>query len=398
MKLNTKVKILIGESLSIDDMNVLSLLYMPIIGNRAYTLYMTMYSALNRSSNTRVVSQSDITDLFGITINTLNLERKRLEAIGLLNTYYKDDEYVFLLKAPLSARSFFKDGVLSIYLKNRVGDVLFEKLVSIFRLESFNKEGYKNVTEIFDNVFKDKIDDEEYNIDGYFPDKNINSSIKTGNYNFDYDYFVESLNLTLAQKRNLSAELQVNIEKTAYAYSLNEEDMRVVYHRSFDQNGNFSIVKFQREAKTLFKLKAQEKDTKDKELTGIDKLKATNPLEILDTISPNSTTDQIEVIEKVSAESPFNLEITNLIVLHVLNKNNKICPNYLYFKKTFETFKNRGIKTFDEAVEFVKSQGLYEKKEDTKAITKTETKTDAKTAKAKEETGSSWLDNFKKSL
>ncbi len=364
---------------------------MPIIGNRAYTLYMTMYSALNRSSNTRVVNQTDITDLFGITVNTLNIERKKLEAIGLLNTYYKDDEYVYLLKAPLSARSFFKDGVLSIYLKNRVGDALFEKLVNIFRLEAFNKEGYKNVTEIFDNVFKDKIEDEEYNIDGYFPDKNINSSIKTGNYNFDYDFFVESLNLTLAQKRNLSAELQVNVEKTAYAYNLNEEDMLVVYHRSFDQNGNFSIVKFQREAKTLAKLKAQEKDTKGKELSGIDKLKATNPLEILNTISPNSTTDQIEVIERVSAESPYNLEITNLIVLHVLNKNNKICPNYTYFKKTFDTFKNRGIKTFNEAVEFVKTQGLYEKKDEP-------TKEKKATKETKEESGSSWLDNLKKSL
>ena len=196
-KLNTTVKILIGESLSIDDLNVLSLLYMPIIGNRAYTLYMTFYSALNRSSNTRVVKQSDIIDLFGITIKTLNDERKKLEAIGLLNTYYKDDEYVYLLKAPLSARSFFKDGVLSIYLKNRVGDALFDKLVGIFKLESFDKTGYTNVTELFDNVFKDKIDGEVSNIDGYFPDKNINSSIKIGDYNFDYDYFIKNLNFKI---------------------------------------------------------------------------------------------------------------------------------------------------------------------------------------------------------
>ena len=172
-KLNTNVKILIGESLSIDDLNVLSLLYMPIIGSRAYTLYMTMYSALNRSSNTRVVKQSDITDLFGITLNTLNIERKRLEAIGLLNTYTNDSEFVYLLKASLSARSFFKDGVLAIYLKNRVGDALFEKLVNIFRLESFDKKGYKNVTELFDNVYKDEITEDLDNIDGYFPDKNI---------------------------------------------------------------------------------------------------------------------------------------------------------------------------------------------------------------------------------
>ncbi len=388
-KLNTNVKILIGESLSIDDLNVLSLLYMPIIGSRAYTLYMTMYSALNRSSNTRVVKQSDITDLFGITLNTLNIERKRLEAIGLLNTYTNDSEFVYLLKAPLSARSFFKDGVLAIYLKNRVGDALFEKLVNIFRLESFDKKGYKNVTELFDNVYKDEITEDLDNIDGYFPDKSINSSIKTGDFKFDYDYFVESLNLTLVQRKNLSAQLQMNIENTAYAYNFNEEDMLVVYHRSFDQTGNFSIVKFQREAKLLKKLKEQEKLNKTT-VTGIDSLKVIEPVEVLKTIVPNATSEQYELIERVSAESPFDLGVTNVIIMHVLNKNDKICPSLNYFKKTFETFKSKNINNFDDAIKFVKAQGTYEKKEDNK---------ENKDTKKKETTtsgGSEWLENFKK--
>ena len=385
-KLNTTVKILIGESLSIDDLNVLSLLYMPIIGNRAYTLYMTFYSALNRSSNTRVVKLSDITDLFGITVNALTQERKKLEAIGLLNTYYKENEYVYLLKAPLSARSFFKDGVLAIYLKNRVGDVLFDKLVNIFKLESFNKEGYENVTDLFDNVFKDKIDGEIDNIDGYFPDKNINSSIKIGDYKFDYDLFVSSLKLTIEQKRMLTAEIQTNIEKTAYAYNLNEEDMQVVYHRSFDQNGNFSIVKFQREAKLLKKLKEQ--DTPSKPLNGIEKLKAMTPKEVLRIVNPKALPKDYAIMDKVSAYSPFDMGITNVIVLHVLNKNNKVCPEYGYFAKTFNTFANKKINTFEEAVEFITAQANYEKKEEKKETTTTQSQS----------SGSSWLDNLKKEL
>ena len=387
-KLNTTVKILIGESLSIDDLNVLSLLYMPIIGNRAYTLYMTFYSALNRSSNTRVVKLSDITDLFGITINTLTTERKKLEAIGLLNTYYKENEYVYLLKAPLSARSFFKDGVLAIYLKNRVGESLFDKLVSIFKLESFNKEGYENVTDLFDNVFKDKVDGEIDNIDGYFPDKNINSSIKIGEFKFDYDLFLSNLKLTIDQKRSLTAEIQTNIERTAYAYNFNEEDMQVVYHRSFDQNGNFSIVKFQREAKLLKKIKDQ--DTNQTQLKGIEKLKAMTPKEVLKIVNPKALPKDYAIMDKVSAYSPFDLGITNVIVLHVLNKNNKVCPEYGYFVKTFNTFANKKITTFDEAVEFITAQANYEKKEEIKEV-----KDDKP---VKESIGSSWLDNLKKEL
>lgn len=392
-KLNTSVKILIGESLSIDDLNVLSLLYMPIIGNRAYTLYMTFYSALNRSSNTRVVKLGDITDLFGITINVLTTERKKLEAIGLLNTYYKENEYVYLLKAPLSARSFFKDGVLAIYLKNRVGEALFDRLVSIFKLESFNKEGYENVTDLFDNVFKDKVDGEIDNIDGYFPDKNINSSIKIGDYKFDYDLFISNLNLTIDQKRSLNAELQTNIEKTAYAYNLNEEDMQVVYHRSFDQLGNFSIAKFQREAKLIKKLKDQDV-IQPKQLSGIEKLKVMDPKEVLKILNPKALARDYDVIDKVSAYSPFDLGITNVIILHVLNKNNKVCPDYGYFLKTFNTFSNRKITTFDEAVAFITAQATYDKKTEVKDVI--ETKEEKKIVK--ESTGSNWLDNLKKEL
>lgn len=381
-KLNMSVRILIGESLSIDDLNVLSLLYMPIIGSRAYTLYMTLYSALNRSSNTRVVLVSDIVDLFGIKIQTFELERKRLESIGLMATYYKENEYVLLLKAPLSARHFFNDCVLGAYLKNRVGEVVFSKLVNLFRIESFNKEGYKNITEVFENVFRDNIDETIEKQDGYFLDKNINSSIKKGNYIFDYDYFLSSLNLGLTKKNSLTAEFQNIIEQTAYMYNLSEEEMVVLYHRSLDQAGNFAITRLQKETRAYKKRKdAESKGTISKE----DNIRYADPRAILKLMCPTAEVEDYLIIDKVANDSPFNSEITNMAIVHAINKNKNKCPDEGYFYKVFQTFEKYNIKNYDEAQKFVLAQGNFKESEN-----KVETKTTSST----NDSGSAWLDKF----
>jgi replication initiation and membrane attachment protein len=391
-KFNTSVRILIGESLSIDDMNVLSLLYMPIIGERAYTLYMTMYSALNRSSNARKVLLSDITDLFGMTIKDFTKERKKLEAIGLMNTYFKDDEYVLLLKAPLSARRFFNDCSLGSYLSDAVGETLYLKLVNIFRIESFDKEGFKNVTEIFDNVFKSEHDGEIKVFDGYFIDKNMNSSIKKGNYDFDYEAFLAQLNLSIAEKNNLTAEFQTIIEQTAYTYNLKEEDMQYAYFRSIDQDGKFSITKLTKEARNISKKK--EASINDKKLSAIEKLKITEPKELLrqsmKKIGLKPTHEEYEVIEKVVDCSPYDISITNVIIAHALSNYGYKCPDYGYFYKAIETFLQFKIKTFDEAIKFVTDQSDFAKRG---GIKKEEKQAIVEPATTKS-TGSKWLDQF----
>ena len=389
-KFNMKVRILIGESLSIDDMNVLSLLYMPIIGSKAYSLYMTMYSALNRSSNARTVLLSDITDLFGFNIKSFTTERKKLEAIGLMNTYLKDEEYVLLLKAPLSARRFFNDCTLGNYLNDAVGDTLYLKLVNMFRIESFDKQGFKNVTEIFENVYKDEHNEEIKVFDGYFIDKNINSSIKKGNYAFDYDAFLASLNLSITEKNSLTAEFQSIIEQTAYTYDLNEEDMQYAYFRSIDKDGNFSITSLTKEAKNIKKRK--EISLSNKKLSAIEKMKIIDPKEILrqamNKIGLEPSYEEYEIINKVVDTSPYDLSITNIIISHALNKSGFKCPDYGYFYKTIETFQQYKIKTFDDAYNFFKSQGTYVKTDNKKEVVKKEENSSS--------SGSKWLDDFLK--
>lgn len=378
LKFSSNITILIGQGLSQDDYNVLSLLYLPIIGKDSYSIYMIMISLLSRNANKVNLTQSEINDMLGLKIDEFVSIRKKLEAIGLMNTYYKKNEFVYLLKAPLSARQFFNDGVLSVYLKNAVGEDLFLKLVETFKVEKFNKDGYVNITELFDNVYNIEEEEIEINVDGYLLDKNINSSIKKGQFEFDYDEFVNTLNLTLNEKNKLTSSFEKLINDTAYTYKLTIDDMQKIYYRSLVDE-EFSIAKFAKESKQLYKSKSTKV-----EATGIERLKYLDPYDILKIVVKNATSSDYLIIKDVINYSKLDKPITNLVIFQVLNKNDAVCPKFEYFVKAFETFRINKIDTFEKGVKFVVDQGLGifnvpEKKENNEKP---------------KSTGSAWLDNF----
>lgn len=381
LNLNDKITIMIGEALSTDDQNVLSILYQPIIGSRCYGIYMSLYSLLNRSNNRFTVENCNIIDLFGINSESFEADRKKLEAIGLMNTYSKNDEFVYLLKAPLSARQFFHDGLMGNYLFDRVGEKLFNCIVKLFQVEKFNRDGYTNITESFDNVFKNKASEITIDGDGYFIDKKQNRSAKIENIDFDYDVFLKDLSLSVLEKQNLSKDFEEVIIKTAYCYDLSESEMQQIYYRSL-VDGNISYVKLTKEAKILSKYKKQTKSSDN--LNGVDLFKTAKPEDILKTLVEKDKIkrENFSDIAKVVEESPYDLEITNLVIFYAITKFKEkgTCPPYGYFIKVIDSFMQYKVKTFDEAKDFILRQADYV----------------APVVEKKEVETSSWAEDFRK--
>ena len=102
-----------------NDKLVLSMLYMPILGNEACTLYLTLFNELKASS----YMSNELNHYHLMTVMNLNLKqikeaRLKLEGVGLLKTYYKTgsvNNYVYELFSPLSAYEFFNHPILMSY-------------------------------------------------------------------------------------------------------------------------------------------------------------------------------------------------------------------------------------------------------------------------------------------
>jgi replication initiation and membrane attachment protein len=143
---------------SSEDIKTLSLLYQPLIGPNSLGCYLMLSNLVNPTNlQTDIYKMQYLLDILNFNVETLTNVLDKLNAIGLLTTYEKDNIYLFRLNMPLKPRQFFLDTILGPYLKSEVGDKNFDQLFSYFSSSEVSKKGYKNITKAFDQVYKTKV-------------------------------------------------------------------------------------------------------------------------------------------------------------------------------------------------------------------------------------------------
>ena len=150
--------VVINKSLLNDnDRLVLTMLYQPIIGSTALSLYFTLWSDLNKTE----IMSNEYTHHHLMSVMCLKLDeivsaRKKLEAIGLLRTLFKlgqVNNYVYELYSPLSAAEFFSNPILASSLLSSVGKKEYQDLINYYRLPKINTNDFENITVHFSDIY-----------------------------------------------------------------------------------------------------------------------------------------------------------------------------------------------------------------------------------------------------
>ena len=136
-----------------EDRKILLMLYQPIIGYQAISLYFTLWNNLDR----REIFSKECTHHLLMTNMQLRLSsiveaRERLEAVGLLKTYLKKqniNNFVYELYSPISPYDFLNNPVLATTLFNNVGKYEYEKILEYYQVPKINLKEYEEIT--FDN-------------------------------------------------------------------------------------------------------------------------------------------------------------------------------------------------------------------------------------------------------
>ena len=109
----------------IDKKNLINL-YEPIIGFGSVSLYLTLWSDLDRLEiMSRDFTHHHLMSILKCSLDVIKQAREALEGVGLIKTYYKEGDinsYVYELYSPLSAAEFFNNPILNIVLYNNVGE------------------------------------------------------------------------------------------------------------------------------------------------------------------------------------------------------------------------------------------------------------------------------------
>ena len=234
--------LIINKSIITDyDKQVLNMLYLPIIGPKALSLYNILLNDLNKleiiSNN---FNHNHLLSNLHISNNELLEIRNVLEGIGLLKTYIKEDSvnhYIYELYSPISPHEFFSHPIFNIVLYNNVGKSEYERLVEYFKMPKVNKEGYTEITkkfnQVFDSVPYTSFDIYKDNIRKYNKLKlNIDS-------NFDMNFLIESMPKQI-DKKIFTKDLQELIISLAFLYDIDATKMQNIIRSCINEKGTIN--------------------------------------------------------------------------------------------------------------------------------------------------------------
>ena len=390
--LNDSITVMASASLSQDDLDVLHLLYQPLIGHSALSAYLTMQSIISRQCyKATTLMHHAFIDLLNMNLSTFETARERLEAMNLLNVYQSEHAYVYLLKQPLTAKQFFQDGILGVYLKSQLSEGLFSHIEQAFTLKKIEKGNFINITKSFDDVFQTDGIEGNLTTDAYLLGKKVNRSVNIKQA-FSTEAFFDQLPKLYKPQKNVELKVATYIKKIAYVYGFNELEMANIFTNTMDPSGDVDFSALSKSANNYYKMKHKDalpklhaKTQKDKEVDPrIHALSNMTPQIILEQDGQSATARDLEIIEKLSQSSLVEMEVINALVAYVLKIKEGKLPTFNYLNKVLNEWRTKGIVTAKDAVEYLFDVEQYHEPK------KTYTHKKPTSAKPKPE----WLDDY----
>ena len=357
-----------------DKKKVLTILYQPIIGIDAISLYLTLINDINSN-----LSESDnLTHHHLMTNMQFNLDliqkaREKLEAIGLMKTYYKEDNinsYLYVLYSPISANEFLNHPILNVVLYNNVGKMEYENIVSKFKTNRLNIKDYIDITCSFDDVFS--------SVNGYsFENKDIISD-KTRKIeidsNIDINLIISGIPRRMTCDKCFNKESVNLIINLAYLYKIDNLNMQGLVRNSINEKGMIDCKELRNLCRNFYQFENNGKlptliynkqPDHLKEPFGnnssISKMIYTfenvSPYDFLKNSYNNAepTMRDKKIIENLIIDQQLNPGVVNVLIDYVLKTNNKKL-NKDFIETIAGQWKRLNIETVNEAMEVCRKE------------------------------------------
>ena len=220
------------------DRKLITTLYQPIIGYSAVSLYFTFVDDLDkRNLMSEDLTHHHLMSTMQLKLSDILIARKKLEAVGLLKTYYKEDHvnhYVYQIYSPMSAAEFLNHPILNVVLYNNLGKKEYDKIVDYYKIPRINLKEYQDITASFSEVFT--------SVSGntFIENDNIidrNSSKLTLKSEIDFDLLISSIPSRMISDRCFNSETKNLINSLSYVYHIDNLNMQGLVRNSINEKG-----------------------------------------------------------------------------------------------------------------------------------------------------------------
>ncbi len=357
------------------DLKIVSMLYQPIIGFAAVSLYTTLLDDLNKSTlMSEELTHHHLMATMQLKLEDIVIAREKLEAVGLMKSYVKKasiNHYAYLLYSPISAHEFFNHPILNVVLYNNLGKKEYEKLLYYFKIPRINLKDYEEVSSSFDEVFKSvKGNVIEMNEDITKRDSN-NILINKG---VDFNLLMSSIPNSDLNEKCFNKEMKELINALSFTYNLTTLDMQTLIRNSlnekgmidktllrkgcrdyyqFENNGNLPTLIYNKQPDYL---KKPVGDT-SKWAKMVYAFENLTPFQFLKAKYKGAepTDRDKRLIESLLVDQKLNPGVVNVLIAYVLKTNNeKLLKSYV--ETIAGQFKRLNIETVEDAMNFTESE------------------------------------------
>ncbi|MDT8859433.1 DnaD domain protein [Alkalihalobacillus sp. MEB130] len=370
------------------DRLTLTLLYQPLTGAIAHSLYLTLLSQLEKDEYwSSEWTHRQLMLLLGVSLEVIYEERKKLEGIGLLKTFKHKDEsgnatYLYELQPPMTPKQFFENDVLSVYLFNRLGKSHYRQLRDRFTLNQINRDDYMEMTHAFDEVYVSlhhsemvsNLTSETGNALQVDKDKQLLSSNEQSELvfqAFDFELLEKSLSSFIVPDEALTEEVRKTISRLAFVYKIEPLEMSSIVQQALLHDEKVDLQQLRKKAQEWYKVEhgneppglAMQKqpiinqtmagvEPKTEEERAIKFYETTAPLELLEIRSDGAkvATADVKIIESLILDHQLLPGVANVLLDFMLYSQDMKLSKALV-DKVAGHWSRKKVKTVKEAMQ-----------------------------------------------
>ena len=362
------------------DRNLLMLLYQPIIGSQAISLYYTLWSYLDKSEllSNEWTHHHILRDMMISSSEFIDAKIK-LEAIGLIKTYLKKgniNNFVYEIYSPISAFEFINNPILNMALFNAVGKLEYERIVGFFKIPKINLREYEDTTSKFSDVFA---------FSSVPLNDNLIYDIKRSNYRkleilskIDINTILEFISDEMLNKKSLTKDMKDFLYKISYIYNYDNDDMVELIRNSISDRHTIDKRLLQENASKYYRydnmgklpsiiyknqpeyLRKEKLDTSNRSRM-IHLFETTSPYDFIKSKykTGNPTSSDLSIVSYLLIDLDLKPGVVNVLVDYVLRiNNNKLIKSFV--EVIASQWKKSGIETVEDAMNIAEEE--YKKK------------------------------------
>ncbi len=357
------------------DRKIITMLYQPIIGYTSTSLYFTLLDDLDKNEIMSGDNQHHhLMSTMQLKLDEIVDARRRLEAVGLLKTYLKQESvnnYVYQIYSPMSAHEFFNHPILNIVLYNNIGKKEYEKAIDYFKIPRLNLKDYEDITTSFDDIFKTYPGDTIEVKDSLRRKSNNKISLAKS---IDFDMLISSIPKSMQSDKCFSKEVKNLINSLSYTYNIDTLNMLGLVRDAINEKGLVDQKLLRKECRNYYQFENGGKlptlvYTKQPEFLKKpvgDNSKWAKMVYTFENITPydflksrykgaEPTSRDLRLIENLLIEQKLNPGVVNVLIYYVLKINNQKL-NKSYIETIVGQWKRLNIETVEEAMKVTEKE------------------------------------------